>query len=83
MDARELAKLFTSLDVHLMEHEILLVIEEIDDSGDQTIDFDELLDWMQEKVWAGYPLLSALSGREADRRMLAAVGALGPGEGGG
>ena len=31
MDARELAKLFTSLDVHLMEHEILLVIEEIDD----------------------------------------------------
>ena len=61
MDARELAKLFTSLDVHLMEHEILLVIEEIDDSGDQTIDFDELLDWMQEKVWAG-PLLSAFSG---------------------
>ena len=45
-----------------MEHEILLVIEEIDDSGDQTIDFDELLDWMQEKVWAGYPLLSVFSG---------------------
>ena len=83
MDARELAKLFTSLDVHLMEHEILLVIEEIDDSGDQTIDFDELLDWMQEKVGPATLCFQHSRGREADRRMLAAVGALGPGEGGG
>ena len=46
MDAKELLLLFASLNVNLTDKEVSIVIEEIDESGDAVLDFEELLVWV-------------------------------------
>merc|ERR1712159_182913 len=52
MDARELLQLFASLQVNLTEPEVNKVLEEVDESGDGVLSFEEVINWMKEKeLW--------------------------------
>eukprot|EP01043_Picozoa_sp_COSAG02_P048445 COSAG02_NODE_4759_length_5019_cov_3.090650_2_plen_465_part_00 len=52
IDGRELVKMFENAGVYLSTNDVQKMIDSVDESGDELISFDELLEWMTEhNIW--------------------------------
>jgi Ca2+-binding EF-hand superfamily protein len=52
IDDRELKGFFSALGVSLTDKEVVNAMKDIDDSGDNNVAFEEMIDWLQKKgVW--------------------------------